>query len=425
MSEIFVSYKREDRERVRALVEALRAVGLPVWWDEQIPAGVPFRAEIDRRLSEAACVIVVWSKSSIDPTAGAFVHDEAERARARGVLVPVKIDPVTPPVGFGQLQTFELGRVGPDDPSWPGLVTTLSRLCGTAPRADSGQRSRKPWFAALSLVSVLSLGAGAFLFHARTPARCPPESRLIPEGEVHLSTTQGLTLDGPTTAVSVAPFCLAQTEVRQVDYRRCFSLGGCDAAREARINDAEIERRMRPFCTFDHPELATHPINCVTWQMAEKYCRWLGGRLPTEGEWQLAAQPDPALPFPWGEGAPSAKRLNALGPEGYDAALQMLGEHANRTLVPLFDTSDGFAATAPVGSFPAGASPSGLQDMAGNVSEWTSSGTEADRHLRGSAWTYAGNADGGLRGELFVTFRRTLDSRFATPTLGVRCAFTP
>ena len=109
MSHVMVSYKREDEPRVAVLVRALRANGLEVWWDQGLPGGEAWRANIETALNEAGCVVVVWSHGSTGPDGG-FVRDEAARARQRGILVPVMIDPVMPPLGFGELQAIDLKR---------------------------------------------------------------------------------------------------------------------------------------------------------------------------------------------------------------------------------------------------------------------------------------------------------------------------
>ena len=82
MTDVFLSYKREDEARVAPIVEGLRAAGLSVWWDRDIPGGESWRQTIGEHLEAARCVIVVWSETSVGP-AGAFVHEEAGRAKAR------------------------------------------------------------------------------------------------------------------------------------------------------------------------------------------------------------------------------------------------------------------------------------------------------------------------------------------------------
>jgi serine/threonine-protein kinase len=79
MSEIFISYKAEDRARVKGLHDALVADGFAVWWDAEIGAGMSWRHTIQEQLECARCVLVVWSNQSVGP-AGQFVQDEATRA---------------------------------------------------------------------------------------------------------------------------------------------------------------------------------------------------------------------------------------------------------------------------------------------------------------------------------------------------------
>ena len=107
MADVFVSYKAEDRRRVKPLVAALQADGLTVWWDEHIGGGSSWRRAIETELTNAKCVVVVWSKRSVGPQ-GEFVQDEAARAKQRHVYVPVTIDKVHVPLGFGETQAIAL-----------------------------------------------------------------------------------------------------------------------------------------------------------------------------------------------------------------------------------------------------------------------------------------------------------------------------
>jgi serine/threonine-protein kinase len=84
MSDVFVSYKAEDRRRVKPLVNALEAEGFSVWWDEQIGGGATWRHAIETELNSAKCVIVAWSKRSVGEE-GTFVQDEATRGEQRHV----------------------------------------------------------------------------------------------------------------------------------------------------------------------------------------------------------------------------------------------------------------------------------------------------------------------------------------------------
>ncbi len=107
MADLFVSYKSEDRARVKPLVDALQADGLSVWWDAQIEGGAGWRQRIEQELTSAKCVLVAWTKRSAGPE-GEFVHDEATRAKRRGVYLPVLLEKVELPLGFGEKQALPL-----------------------------------------------------------------------------------------------------------------------------------------------------------------------------------------------------------------------------------------------------------------------------------------------------------------------------
>jgi TolB-like protein/tetratricopeptide (TPR) repeat protein len=136
--ELFVSYKSQDRARAATLVRALEASGRTVWWDQQIGVGSAWRQAIADRLDAAAAVIVLWSARSIGAE-GQFVHDEASRAMRRGTYVPVLIDPVEPPLGFGGVQCHSLvgwtGNVSA--PKFQELIGHLDRLCAAASGLDA------------------------------------------------------------------------------------------------------------------------------------------------------------------------------------------------------------------------------------------------------------------------------------------------
>jgi hypothetical protein len=135
MKDVFISYKREDQARVSPIVQGLRRAGLSVWWDRDISGGQASRQSISEQLKTARCVLVVWSEISVGP-AGEFVHDEAGRAKARGVLVPVRIDHVTEPIGFGEIQSLDLvkWRGNPRDPRFKDLIAVVKAVISGGPR---------------------------------------------------------------------------------------------------------------------------------------------------------------------------------------------------------------------------------------------------------------------------------------------------
>ena len=125
MVDVFVSYKAEDRKRVAPLVEALQADGLSVWWDAHIGGGADWRESIQANLDRAKCVIVVWSRRSVGPN-GRFVRDEATRAQRSNTYLPVRIDKVEPPLGFGETQAIGLtGWSGERDDRYQAVLAAV------------------------------------------------------------------------------------------------------------------------------------------------------------------------------------------------------------------------------------------------------------------------------------------------------------
>jgi hypothetical protein len=146
MTDIFLSYKREDEARVAPIVEGLQSAGLSVWWDRDISGGESWRQSISEQLKAARCAIVVWSEISVGPL-GEFVQDEAKRAKARGVLIPVRIDHIEEPLGFGEIQSLDLvdwhGNVR--DLRFQNLVAAAKAVVAGGPRPrpmTPGRRAR-------------------------------------------------------------------------------------------------------------------------------------------------------------------------------------------------------------------------------------------------------------------------------------------
>ena len=95
----------------------------------------------------------------------------------------------------------------------------------------------------------------------------------------------------------------------------------------------------------------------MEWYDAQNYCQWVGGRLPTEAEWEFSARGTDGRNYPWGNQPPDGNLANYC-----DSNCELDWRDTS--------TDDGYADTAPVGSYPAGASLFGVQDLAGNVWQW-------------------------------------------------------
>jgi formylglycine-generating enzyme required for sulfatase activity len=213
----------------------------------------------------------------------------------------------------------------------------------------------------------------------------------IPAGSFMMGSNDGTAAEKPPHRVSVSTFEMERTEVTVAAYQACV-----DAKKAGRMDGCDPPRSGDACNAADK---ANHPINCVSWDQAKAYCSWAGKRLPTEEEWEYAARGTEGRKYPWGSSPEPSNQLC------WNGSLRQ--------------------GTCPVGSFPSGATPLGVQDMAGNVSEWTSSGyspnyqsereTEGRMVKRGGSW-YAGNASW-----VRATNRDFTLSLFALDTIGFRC----
>lgn len=159
MADVFVSYKADDRKRVKPLVDALEADGLSVWWDERIDGGTSWRQTIEDELNAARSVVVVWSKRSVGAE-GSFVQDEAARAQQRRVYVPVTIDRVSLPLGFGETHALPLvgWRGSRSDPRYRAVADAVRRMVGIESLPEGPEQ---PDRARVSRRAVLGTGVAA------------------------------------------------------------------------------------------------------------------------------------------------------------------------------------------------------------------------------------------------------------------------
>lgn len=185
MSDVFVSYKAEDRRRIRPLVEALQGEGFSVWWDEQIGGGSAWRQAIETELNAAKCVLVIWSTRSVGPD-GTFVQDEATRAQQRHVYVPVLIDKVHLPLGFGETQALPLiGWKGDrSDPRFEAVLAAVRRNAGRkrkaaaalAPTSHFARGVDRRTMIAGGAAAVVVAGAGAWALFKPSSAGAASDS---------------------------------------------------------------------------------------------------------------------------------------------------------------------------------------------------------------------------------------------------------
>jgi formylglycine-generating enzyme required for sulfatase activity len=176
----------------------------------------------------------------------------------------------------------------------------------------------------------------------------------------------------PQHAVYLDAFWIDKYEVTNAQYRACVKAGACEEPRPCDIDD------------YNAPE---QPVVCVSWDDAQDYAAWAGGRLPTEAEWEKAARGTDGRIYPWGNSPPDCNKAN-------------YGDCAGKTL--------------PVGSHPDGASPYGALDMAGNVWEWVADWYDPDYYSQSPGRSPQGPESGDFRVLRGGAFRNDLR--------GVRCA---
>ena len=145
MADIFISYARADRPRAETLAAALHQTGWSVWWDREIPPGRSFDEVIEEALSQASCVVVIWSEASVRSE---WVKTEAAEAAARRILVPILADSARIPLEFRRTQAAVIDQwddlVGND--AWPQFRVAVAALVGVAqPRVPArAPRTRQP-----------------------------------------------------------------------------------------------------------------------------------------------------------------------------------------------------------------------------------------------------------------------------------------
>jgi formylglycine-generating enzyme required for sulfatase activity len=264
------------------------------------------------------------------------------------------------------------------------------------------------------------------------PPACPAGMATIAAGQYFQGSDSKDALDNekPSHNVTLDAYCVDLYETTAKEYKACSDVGKCKRV----TNEVEWpkitpqdKKIYAPLCTFGKPEFEDHPINCVSFEMAETYCKAQDKRLPTEAEWEYATRGPDGRIYPWGDETPTSKHLNACGTECVAWA-----KKNGTALTALYAEDDGYAATAPVGKFEAGKSRFGPHDVVGNVWEWVSDwyapyspeakknpvgpATGERRVIRGGAW------NGGYATWLRPSFRYAQDPSALSYGIGFRCA---
>lgn len=269
-------------------------------------------------------------------------------------------------------------------------------------------RPRQRGAALFASVVVVGVAAGRLALSAPSAA---PEMIDIRAGTLRMGAEDGEAAERPAHVVAVSAFAIDRLETTNANFGEFVSATArlTDAERAGvgwhwdgtwhEVRGADWRHPYGPRSTIEG--LARHPVVQVSWQDARAYCAWRGKRLPTEAEWERAARGTGDRTYPWGDAPPREGRRYRAS-YGSDRCCRA-------------DSGDGYLFTAPVGSFPLGRSPFGVEDLAGNVWEWVEDSFDGRKVIRGGGW---GNDLRGLRS----TLRHANLPDIGLSMVGIRCA---
>jgi len=380
-ADVFLSYAADDREIATRIGELLEGAGLSVFLDQaSLQGGDRWREALDAALDRARCIVMLLTRTSVTSD---WVLRESRRGLQRQILVPVLLEPnVRVPIELEKMSIHDLttwDRSGTSPLYW-NLLAAIVRVVGIdspAPKGAGGESDVAQDVAQFATEGAPNDGVTA----GSEPSAEDPEGRAelhdigerehsqnadtpsdakspfdldtidlfnlndaawvqLPAGTFRMGASDGEERERPEHIVGLSAYRISRFPITNRHYERFLKETGLPAPQHWRGG------RM-PSGTRDHP------VTNVTWDDAAAFCSWLtshlgsdiAGRaeLPTEAQWEYAARGPEGRRFPWGDAEPSK-------------------EHAN------FGRQGG--GTVPVNAHPAGATPTGIWDMAGNAWEW-------------------------------------------------------
>jgi formylglycine-generating enzyme required for sulfatase activity len=329
---VFLSYSSKDRQLVEPIHLALRAQGHTVFFDR---ADLPPGEEYDERIRRAIekCQLFVFMVSPDSLQAGSYTLTELSIAEKTwedpgGRLLPVLLRPI----GLDRIPAYlkAVTLLEPEGNVAAGVADAVHRIAVARRRALLKN-------AAIGVAVASIVCFGAYIYSLKRPAKLEIAGKdgapalLVPAGNF----TMGDDEESPRREVYVDDFYIDKYEVTVSRYAKFLQASG-GVKRPDRWEEASLDTAS---------EL---PVVGVDWHDADAYCRWAGKRLPTEAEWEKAARGTDGRSYPWGNDGPTSQRAN-------------FGKSSE---------SPYKGGLAPAGSREAGKSPYGVQDLAGNASEW-------------------------------------------------------
>lgn len=288
MANIFLSYAREDIDKIRQLATALKQQGWSVFWDSALLAGQDFHDQIEQEIDRAGCMIVAWSAAS---RKSAWVKGEAIIGERRSILVPIKIDLVDPPINFISLHTENFAN-------WNGDINSdefnkLLRAVESKIRTRSVSSKLETDPVATPSQNLSKQGSNTSIVSKLIYIE--PKMVLVPAGCFEMGSNV-ISNEQPIHTVKVAKsFSIAQYPVTFNEFDLFVN-----AMNQKIPSDEGWGRGNRP------------AIN-VSWMNASAYATWLSEvsgkayRLPSEAEWEYAARAGCKELYLWGNNASDAE----------------------------------------------------------------------------------------------------------------------
>ncbi len=369
MSDIFISYKREEQDKARQLALALEKQGWSVWWDPKLRAGEYFDDVIEKALNEARCVIVMWSKQSVQSR---YVKDEASYALDIDKLVPVAMEEVHLPFRFRYIHTPQLINWDGSEQfaAYNSLVDDIAAKLGQPATAKPKQVASTTSPRKRVVTAELNGGdreTGTVFQDTLEDGSKGPAMVFIAGGKFQMGSDPKMDSETdkdeqPRHEVTIKAFYIGKHEVTFAEYDAFAKI-----SKREPPDDKGWGRGQRPVINVD-------------WQDAVAYADWLSNqtgkryRLPNEAEWEYVARAATNTKYWWGDD------------------IQQNGQ--------VWANCDGCGnewsgkQTSPVGSFKPNAF--GIHDTAGNVWEWVQDCWHDDYQgapTDGSAWLEVDKGD--------------------------------